>query len=143
MLAISSPYNLWRVLASIYCLFIPPIRVLSPHPCFTPSSVFYPLIRAIRIRAIRIRIRFLSQHRISPPPPARPSSTRIRPRSLANNNQRSQRDDSRIQKERNKANDFTCKLQYDVSIFSNRRQSDLTKCPLMISQCEIMISRLV
>ena len=58
-------------------------------------------------------------------------------------NQRSQRDDSRIQKERNKANDFTCKLQYDVSIFSNRRQSDLTKCPLMISQCEIMISRLV
>ena len=58
-------------------------------------------------------------------------------------NQRSQRDDSRIQEERNKANDFTCKLQYDVSIFSNRRQSDLTKCPLMISQCEIMISRLV
>ena len=52
-------------------------------------------------------------------------------------NQRSQRDDSRIQKERNKANDFTCKLQYDVSIFSNRRQSDLTKCPFMISQCEI------
>ena len=32
-------------------------------------------------------------------------------------NQRSQRDDSRIQKERNKANDFTCKLQYDVSTF--------------------------
>ena len=55
----------------------------------------------------------------------------------------SQRDDSRIQKERNKANDFTCKLQDDVSIFSNRRQSDFTKCPLMISQCEIMISRLV
>ena len=52
-------------------------------------------------------------------------------------NQRSQRDDSRIQKERNKANDFTCKLQYDVSIFSNCRQSDLTKCSLMISQCEI------
>ena len=46
-------------------------------------------------------------------------------------------------KERNKANDFTCKLQYDVSIFSNRRQSDFTKCSLMISQREIMISRLV
>ena len=62
-------------------------------------------------------------------------------------NQRSQRDDSRIQKERNKANDFTCKLQYDVSIFFlpsfYRRESDFTKCPLMISQCEIMISRLV
>ena len=58
-------------------------------------------------------------------------------------NQRSQRDDSRIQKERNKANDFTFKLQYDVSIFSNRRQSDFTKCSLMISQCEIMISQLV
>ena len=26
--------------------------------------------------------------------------------------------------------------------FSYRRQSDLTKCPLMISQCKIMISRL-
>ena len=64
-------------------------------------------------------------------------------RSYMDTNQRSQRDDSRIQEERNKANDFTCKLQYDVSIFSNRRQSDLTKCPLMISQCEIMISRLV
>ena len=37
-------------------------------------------------------------------------------------------------KERNKANDFTCKLQYDVFIFSNRRQSDFTKCSLMISQ---------
>ena len=59
------------------------------------------------------------------------------------NNQRSQRDDSRIQKERNKANDFTFKLQYDVSIFSNRRQSDFTKCSLMISQREIMISQLV
>ena len=47
MLAISSPYNLWRVLASVHYLFI-------------PSSVFYPLIR-IRIRAIRIRIRVLSQ----------------------------------------------------------------------------------
>ena len=46
-------------------------------------------------------------------------------------------------KERNKANDFTCKLQYDVSIFSNRRHSDFTKCSLMISQREIMISRLV
>ena len=46
-------------------------------------------------------------------------------------------------KERNKANDFTCKLQCDVSIFSNRRQSDFTKCSLMISQREIMISRLV
>ena len=46
-------------------------------------------------------------------------------------------------KERNKANDFTCKLQYDVSIFFNRRQSDFTKCSLMISQREIMISRLV
>ena len=46
-------------------------------------------------------------------------------------------------KERNKANDFTCKLQYDVCIFSNRRQSDFTKCALMISQREIMISRLV
>ena len=44
-------------------------------------------------------------------------------------------------KERNKANDFTCKLQYDVSIFSNPRQSDFTKCSLMISQREIMISR--
>ena len=44
-------------------------------------------------------------------------------------------------KERNKANDFTCKLQYDVSIFSNRRQSDFTKCSLMISQREIMISQ--
>ena len=55
-------------------------------------------------------------------------------------NQRSQRDDSRIQKERNKANDFTFKLQYDASIFSNRRQSDFTKCSLMISQREIMIS---
>ena len=32
-------------------------------------------------------------------------------------NQRSQRDDSRIQEERNKANGFTYKLQYDVSIF--------------------------
>ena len=58
-------------------------------------------------------------------------------------NQRSQRDDSRIQKERNKANDFMFKLQYDVSIFSNRRQSDFTKCSLMISQREIMISQLV
>ena len=58
-------------------------------------------------------------------------------------NQRSQRDDSRIQKERNKANDFTFKLQYDASIFSNRRQSDFTKCSLMISQREIMISQLV
>ena len=46
-------------------------------------------------------------------------------------------------KELNKANDFTCKLQYNVSIFSNRRQSDFTKCSLMISQREIMISRLV
>ena len=46
-------------------------------------------------------------------------------------------------KKRNKANDFTCKLQYDVSIFSNRRQSDFTKCSLKISQREIMISRLV
>ena len=55
-------------------------------------------------------------------------------------NQRSQRDDSRIQ---NKANDFTFKLQYDASIFSNRRQSDFTKCSLMISQREIMISQLV
>ena len=45
-------------------------------------------------------------------------------------------------KERNKAKDFTCKLQYDVSIFSNRRQSDFTKCSLMINQREIMISRL-
>ena len=45
----------------------------------------------------------------------------------------------RYQKQRNKANDFMCKLQYDVSIFSNRRQSDFTKCSLMISQCEIMI----
>ena len=44
-------------------------------------------------------------------------------------------------KERNKANDFMCKLQYDVSIFSNHRQSDFTKCSLMISQREIMISR--
>ena len=25
----------------------PPIRVLSPHPCFIPSSVFYPLIRVL------------------------------------------------------------------------------------------------
>ena len=57
-------------------------------------------------------------------------------------NQRSQRDDSRIQKERNKANDFMFKLQYDVSIFSNRRQSNFTKCSLMISQREIMISQL-
>ena len=62
---------------------------------------------------------------------------------VLNNNQRSQRDDSRIQKEENKANDYMCKLQYDVSIFSYRRQSDFTKCPLMFSQCEIMISRLV
>ena len=46
-------------------------------------------------------------------------------------------------KNQNKANDFTCKLQYDVSIFSNRRQSDFTKCSFMISQREIMISRLV
>ena len=30
--------------------------------------------------------------------------------SSSNGNQRSQRDDSRIQKEPNKANDFTCKL---------------------------------
>ena len=57
--------------------------------------------------------------------------------------QRSQRDDSRIQRERNKANDFTFKLQYDASIFSNRRQSNFTKCSLMISQREIMISQLV
>ena len=28
-------------------LFYPLIRVLSPHPCFTPSSVFYPLIRVL------------------------------------------------------------------------------------------------
>ena len=55
-------------------------------------------------------------------------------RLITQNNQRSQRDDSRIQKERNKANDFTFKLQYDASIFSNRRQSDFTKCSLMISQ---------
>ena len=58
-------------------------------------------------------------------------------------NQRSHRDDSRIQKERNKANDFTFKLKYDVSIFSNRRQSDFTKCSLIISQREVMISQLV
>ena len=64
-------------------------------------------------------------------------------RAFETRNQRSQRDDSRIQKERNKANDFTFKLQYDVSIFSNRRQSDFTKCSLMISQREIMISQLV
>ena len=59
MLAISSPYNSWRVLGSIYSLFIPssvfyplirvlsPICVLSPHPCFISSSVFYPLIRVL------------------------------------------------------------------------------------------------
>ena len=63
--AISLPYNLWRVLASIYCISILSSmfyflirvlslhRVLSPHPCFIPScvsvsvpsvsvSVFYP-----------------------------------------------------------------------------------------------------
>ena len=28
-------------------VFYPPIRVLSPHPCFIPSSVFYPLIRVL------------------------------------------------------------------------------------------------
>ena len=55
MLTISLPYNLLRVLASIYCLFIPsslfypPIRVLSPHPCFFPSSVFYPFIRVLSL----------------------------------------------------------------------------------------------
>ena len=59
MLAISSPDNLWRVLASIYCIFIPSsmfyplIRVLTPHPCLSPHPY--------RIRAIRIRIRVLSQ----------------------------------------------------------------------------------
>ena len=56
MFATSSPYNLWRVLASIYSLFIPSSVFHPPHPCFIPSSVFYPLIRN-RIRAIRIRIR--------------------------------------------------------------------------------------
>ena len=53
MLAISSLYNLWRVLASIYCIFIPSsmfyplVRVLSPHPCFIRLSVFYPLIHVL------------------------------------------------------------------------------------------------
>ena len=28
-------------------VFYPPIRVLSPHPCFIPPSVFYPLIRVL------------------------------------------------------------------------------------------------
>ena len=28
-------------------VFYPLIRVLSPHPCFIPSSVFYPLIRVL------------------------------------------------------------------------------------------------
>ena len=28
-------------------MFYPPIRVLSPHPCFIPSSVFYLLIRVL------------------------------------------------------------------------------------------------
>ena len=49
-------------------VFYPLICVLSSHPCFIPSSVFYLLICAIRICAIRIRIRVLSQHRISLPP---------------------------------------------------------------------------
>ena len=42
MLAISSPYKLWRVLTSIILHIYPLIRVLSPHPCFMPSSVPYP-----------------------------------------------------------------------------------------------------
>ena len=46
---------------------------------------------------------------------------------LQNLNQRSQRDDSRIQKERNKANDFTCKLQYDVSIFFFNADSQILR----------------
>ena len=28
-------------------VFYPLIRVLSPHPCFIPSSVFYPFIRVL------------------------------------------------------------------------------------------------
>ena len=62
MLAISSPYNLWRVLASIYYIFIPssvfypPIRVLSPHPCFIPSPVFYPLIRAVSVPSVSVSV---------------------------------------------------------------------------------------
>ena len=44
--------------------------------------------------------------------------------------------------ETKRANDFMFKLQYDVSIFSNRRQSNFKKCSLMIRQREIMISQL-
>ena len=45
-------YPLIRVLSPHLCfipssVFYPLIRVLSPHPCFIPSSVFYPLIRVL------------------------------------------------------------------------------------------------
>ena len=60
--------------------------------------------------------------------------------SISRNNQRSQRDDSRIQKKNETKRMISRANCNTMFVFSNRRQSDLTKCSLMISQREIMIS---